>query len=109
MVDLIRQANINRLDEANNIGGGSILYSELPVGGTKLKKISGVRTFTLNGDTPVFVADDRCNTQTLMFPTLKTEIGTVGNQPHLSSPPTPTGFIVVGDAGDTSEYNYRLL
>jgi hypothetical protein len=109
MVDLIRQANINRLDEANNIGGGSMLYSELPLGSSKLSKISGVRTFTLNGDTPVFVTDDRCNTQTLMFPTLKTAIGTVGNQPHLSLPPTLTGFTVVGDAGDTSTYNYRLL
>ncbi len=109
MVDLVRQANINRLTEATNIGGGSILYAELPEGGSELKKLSGVRTFTLNGDTPVFVADDRCNSSTIMIPTLKTVGGVVGYLPHLSLPPTTTGFTVVGDAGDTSEYNYRLL
>lgn len=110
MPDLLRSANVERLDEATNVGGGTILYGQKDdQGSTNLKKITTYGIVTVNGTTPVAVVDPRMNSQSIVMFTLKAAVGTPGNIPRLNLPPTATGFTVVADAGDTSVYTYLVL
>lgn len=73
-------------------------------------KFSGgyTSTFTLNGATPVTVADANVAITDAITISLNTVGGTVGVQPHIATITAGTGFTVVGTASDTSIYNYSL-
>jgi hypothetical protein len=65
-------------------------------------------TFTMNGATPVVVAQAAVTATSVILTTLKT----VGGTPAafvISAITAGTGFTVTGTAGDTSTYNYRVL
>lgn len=66
-------------------------------------------TITLNGATPVTIANTSVGANDVVMISLKTVGGTVGAQPHLATITPGTGFTVVGTAGDTSVYNYCIL
>lgn len=86
--------------------GGSIPYnggsttSAIPVNGG---------TVTLNGATPVTVANTNVTANSLILFTLKTVGGTVGAAPVPQTVTPGTGFTVEGTAGDTSVYNFIIL
>lgn len=65
-------------------------------------------TFTLNGATPVTVANANVAITDVIPISLNTVGGTVGVQPHIATITGGTGFTVVGTASDTSIYNYSL-
>ena len=67
-----------------------------------------VGTFTLNGATPVTVANTAITTSSDVNITLKTVGGTVGAAPTIQTITPGTGFTVQGTAGDTSVYNYSI-
>lgn len=67
-------------------------------------------TVTLNGATPVTVADKRVSTDCVIVFTIKTPGGTVSpNAPNVLTKTPGTGFTVGGTALDTSIYDYRIL
>lgn len=66
-------------------------------------------TFTLNGATPVTVADANIDAGSIVIPTLKTVGGTVGALPAIQTITPGVGFTVAGTALDTSIYNYVIL
>lgn len=66
-------------------------------------------TVTLNGATPVTVANTNITTGSSINFTLKTVGGTVGAVPAIQTITAGTGFTVAGTAGDTSVYNYRVF
>lgn len=66
-------------------------------------------TFTMNGATPVVVADTRVTANSIIIPTLKTVGGTVGALPSVKTITPGTGFTVAGTALDTSVYNYAII
>lgn len=66
--------------------------------------------FTLNGATPVTVANTNVTANSNIVPTLKTVGGTVGTSgPNVRTITPGTGFTIAGVAGDTSVYNYFIL
>lgn len=66
-------------------------------------------TVTLNGTTPVVVANTSFLAGSVVLFSLKTVGGTVGAIPHLATATPATGFTVVGTASDTSVYNYVII
>lgn len=67
-------------------------------------------TFTLNGATPVTVANTNITANSQVIITLKTVGGTVSpNAPNVLTITANTGFTVGGTALDTSVYNYLIL
>lgn len=65
-------------------------------------------TLTLNGATPVTVANAAVTAGSNILVTLKTVGGTVGVYPHIATITPGTGFTIVGTALDTSVYNYEI-
>ncbi len=111
MVGTIQEGMILRNEEATNIGGGQLLYSE--VGSSESVSILKTlgRTVNLNGTTPIIINDERINDNTIITFTLKAAVGTVGNLPRITVPPSESSksFTVEGDAGDQSLYNYFII
>jgi len=71
---------------------------------------SGVSgTFTINGTTPVVVANVKITASSNVIITLKTVGGTVGAVPSIKTITAGTGFTVAGTASDTSVYNYKII
>lgn len=70
---------------------------------------SSVATVTLNGATPVTVADTAITANSIVIFTLKTVGGTVGAYPSIKTITAGTGFTVEGTSGDTSVYNYLVI
>jgi hypothetical protein len=66
----------------------------------------GFGTVTVNGTTPVTVADAGVTANSIIAFTLKTVGGTVGAIPVVETITPGTGFTVAGTASDTSVYNY---
>lgn len=66
-------------------------------------------TFTINGVTPVSVADANVTASSVVTIGLKTVGGTVGAIPHLATITPGTGFTVVGTASDSSSYSYTII
>ena len=66
-------------------------------------------TVTLNGATPVTVANTAITANSVIVFTLKTVGGTVGAAPVPQTITAGTGFTVAGTALDTSVYNYRVF
>jgi hypothetical protein len=66
-------------------------------------------TVTLNGATPVTVANAYITSGSAINFTLKTVGGTVGAQPAIQTITAGTGFTVAGTASDTSVYNYKVF
>lgn len=66
-------------------------------------------TFTMNGATPVTVANTNVTDGSIIIFTLKTVGGTVGAYPAIQTITPGTGFTVAGTALDTSIYNYTIL
>jgi len=64
-------------------------------------------TFTLNGSTPVVVANNKVTANSVIDNTIKTVGGTPAARIITSVTPG-VGFTVVGTAGDTSTYNYLI-
>ncbi len=84
-----------------HIDNGSPEHTILPAGGG---------TVTLNGATPVVVADTRVTAGSIIVFTLKTAAGTVSpNAPNVLTITPGTGFTVGGTAVDTSVYNYAII
>jgi len=80
--------------------GGAVVAS-IPVGGG---------TVTLNGATPVTVADTRVKSTSIVVFTLKTVGGTVSpTSPNVLTITPGTGFTVGGVAADVSVYNFAIL
>ncbi len=65
-------------------------------------------TFVANGATAVTVTNTNILATDNVVISLNTVGGTVGALPHLATITAGTGFTVVGTAGDTSTYNYRI-
>jgi hypothetical protein len=84
-------------------------FVEIADGPTKsqFRMVSG--TFTLNGATPVAVAETSIAATSMVLISLKTPAGTVGAQPAVQSITAGTGFSVAGTANDTSTYNYLVI
>lgn len=67
-------------------------------------------TVTLNGATPVVVANSRVTAKSIIIFTLKTVGGTVSpTSPNVLTITPGTGFTVGGVAADTSIYNYAVI
>lgn len=66
-------------------------------------------TVTLNGATPVSVANTSITANSVVVFSLKTVGGTVGAYPSIKTQTPTTGFTVAGTAADTSVYNYIVL
>jgi len=66
-------------------------------------------TVTINGVTPVTVANTNIDANSLVIFTLKTVGGTVGAIPVVETITPGTGFTAQGTASDTSTYNYLIL
>lgn len=66
-------------------------------------------TVTLDGATPVAVANTKVTAGSIIIFTLKTVGGTVGAYPAIQTITPGTGFTVAGTALDTSIYNYVIL
>lgn len=82
------------------IDQGGPEFTILPAGGG---------TVTLNGATPVVVADARVTAGSIIIFTLKTVGGTVGAAPVIDTITPGTGFTVKGSASDTSVMNYAII
>lgn len=65
-------------------------------------------TVTLNGATPVTVANTAITADSVVNFTLKTPGGTVGAYPSIKTITPGVGFTVAGTALDTSIYNYSI-
>lgn len=84
--------------EVQNSGDLSVI---VPAGGGSL---------TLNGATPVVVADARVTANSIIVFTLKTVAGTVSpTAPNILTITPGTGFTVGGVALDLSIYNYAIF
>lgn len=95
--NLINSGNPSRLHSDN---GGSVIGGIVAHGGT----------FTLNGATPVVVADTYVTANSIILITLKTATGTVSpTAPNVLTITPGTGFTVGGVALDLSVYNYAIL
>lgn len=71
---------------------------------------AGGGTLTLNGATPVVVADARVTANSIIIFTLKSvNAGTVGAYPNLVTVTPGTGFSVAGTALDLGIYNYAIF
>ena len=71
---------------------------------------AGGGTVTLNGATPVTVADARVTANSIIIFTVKTPAGTIShNAPNVLTITPGTGFTVGGTALDTSQYSYAIL
>lgn len=71
---------------------------------------AGGGTLTLNGATPVVVADARVTANSIIIFTLKTVAGTVSpTAPNILTITPGTGFTVGGVALDLSQYNYAII
>jgi hypothetical protein len=80
--------------------GGPLAAAVLASGGT----------LTLNGATPVVVANTRVTANSIIIFTLKTAAGTVSpTAPNVLTITPGAGFTVGGVALDTSVYNYAVL
>jgi hypothetical protein len=66
-------------------------------------------SFTLNGSTPVSVADNSVTAKSAIVITLQTPAGTVGAHPTVKTINPGQGFTVAGTAADTSVYNYTRI
>lgn len=67
-------------------------------------------TVTLNGVTPVVVANANVGAGSVIVFTVKTVIGTVSpNAPNVLTITPGTGFTVGGTAADLSLYNYAIF
>ena len=67
-------------------------------------------TFTINGATPVTVANPLMTANSVVLFGLKTVGGTVSpSMPNVLTTTPGTGFTVGGTASDTSVYNYVIL
>ena len=67
-------------------------------------------TVTLNGATPVTVANKLITADSVVVFTLKTVVGTVSpSAPNVQTITPGTGFTVAGTASDTSVYNYTII
>ena len=66
-------------------------------------------TVTLNGATPVTVANVNISANSVVIFTLKTVGGTVGAVPSIKTITAGTGFTVAGTASDTSVYNFLIM
>ena len=78
-----------------------------------LQRVLGVAkgrgVVTLNGATPVTVANTLIQSNSIIVFTLKTVSGTVGAQPVVATITPGTGFTVKGTALDLSDYNYLVI
>jgi hypothetical protein len=93
------------------IGSGSVLPI-VPGGlGTSTQSFLNCAqgSFTLNGATPVTVANANVTANSNILITLQTVGGTVGVFPHIATITPGTGFTVLGTASDTSVYNYLII
>lgn len=93
--NLVNGGNPGRIPMDN---GGSVEASLLTSGGT----------VTLNGATPVTVANANVTANSMIIFTLKTVGGTVSSA-DLETVTPGTGFTVQGAAGDTSTYSYVII
>lgn len=97
------------------VGGDATVSGDLiaDVVGKTLNITAGANgkggTVTLNGATPVSVANTSITAGSIVIFTLKTVGGTVGAYPAIQTITPTTGFDVAGTAGDTSVYNYAIL
>jgi hypothetical protein len=66
-------------------------------------------TFTMNGATPVVVANANLQAGDMVQFMLRTPGGTVGAYPSIKTRTNGTGFTVAGTASDTSVYEYRIF
>ncbi|MBB3453896.1 hypothetical protein FHT86_002152 [Rhizobium sp. BK313] len=82
------------------IDNGGAEVAALPVAGG---------TVTLNGATPVVVANANVTAGSVIAFALKTVGGTVGAIPAIQTITPGTGFTVAGTALDTSIYNYVII
>lgn len=64
--------------------------------------------FTMNGTTPVTVANANFAAGDIVCFTLRTVAGTVGAYPSIKTVTPGTGFTVAGTAADTSVYDYAI-
>lgn len=69
----------------------------------------GGGTVTLNGVTPITIADTRVTANSIIVFTLKTVGGTVGGGADIETITPGVGFTVQGTALDTSTYNYAIF
>lgn len=69
----------------------------------------GGGTVTLNGVTPIVIADARVTANSIIVFTLKTIGGTVGAGADIETITPGTGFTVQGTALDTSTYNFAIF
>lgn len=95
----------------NLINGGNAGLLHFDSGGAL---IGGVRTLggtvTLNGATPVTVANKNVTANSIILFTLKSvNAGTVGASPAIQTITPGTGFTVQGTAGDLGIYNYVVI
>lgn len=65
-------------------------------------------TFTMNGVTPVVVANANLAAGDFVGFMLRTPGGTVGAYPSIKTRTNGTGFTVAGTASDTSVYEYAI-
>lgn len=83
------------------IDNGSPIFTVLP---------QSAGTVTLNGVTPITVANTAVTAGSIVIFTLKTVGGTVSaNAPNVLTITPGTGFTVAGSASDTSTYNWIVL
>lgn len=82
------------------IDNGSPYFTSLP---------ESAGTVTLNGATPITVANANVTTGSIIEFTLKTVGGTVGGGADIQTITPGTGFTVNGSVGDTSTYNFIIL
>jgi hypothetical protein len=67
-------------------------------------------TVTLNGATPVAVANKLITANSVVVFTVKTVTGTISpSAPNVATITPGTGFTVAGTASDLSVYNYTIL
>lgn len=75
-----------------------------------INRLGPVGTFTVNGVTPVAVANKNITINSVVVFGLKTVGGTVSAAGPAMLTVTPgTGFTVGATASDTSTYNYRII
>jgi hypothetical protein len=87
--------------------GGSFPYNG---GSTTSAVAANGGTVTLDGATPVTVANTNVTANSIILFTLKNvNSGTVGAAPAIQTITPGTGFTVEGTAGDLGIYNYLIL
>lgn len=78
------------------------------IGTLLVTQLGHVGTFTLNGATPVVVANANITANSQIEYTFKTLGGTPGAYPAITAISVGTSFTITGTAGDTSIYNYAI-